>query len=254
MFFSDLIFDVFHLPTEIYIHWKSNYPTCFEIKLKEFFRTFPLFMSGSILSVISIDRYINVVHDRFHAQFVTKMVLTTTVVLVTLVSIMWGILETLFSLDLEKTKIRKFYIPLSVYMGILLATIVVFNVALLRNVKQKTKNSSLQQSVSSSLTKTIAIVTATGVITYLPSIITITIFVYTNSNDKNLTKMLHDILTWTSILPRINAALNSIIYLARSSRMRRYYYKLLNCKSTKIHLQRPVGPVQNVRRQVPPAS
>ena len=39
----------------------------------------------------------------------------------------------------------------------------------------------------------------------------------------------------------MNAALNSIIYLGRSSGMRPYYCKLLNCQSTKIHLQHP-GP------------
>lgn len=51
----------------------------------------------------------------------------------------------------------------------------------------------------------------------------------------------------------MNAALNSIIYLGRSSGMRPYYYKLLNCQSTKIHLQHPVPPVPNIRREASPA-
>ena len=37
----------------------------------------------------------------------------------------------------------------------------------------------------------------------------------------------------TMISPQINAVLNSVIYVARNSRMKRYYYRLLNCETEK---------------------
>ena len=122
---------------------------------------------------------------------------------------------------------------------------VVLNVASLRNVQQKT-NLSVQQAINSSLTKTIAIIATTLLITYLPSVITLfaAIYVITNSTDKHLFKAIRDVLIWTLILPQINAALNSVIYLARNSRMRHYYYRLFNCESAKAYLQHQVSPVK----------
>ena len=79
-------------------------------------------------------------------------------------------------------------------------------------------------------------------------------FAFSNSKNKQLTKILLAVLVWTSILPRINAVLSLVIYFTRSSRMRCYYYKLLNFKSTKIHLQRSVAPIPNIGRKVSPAS
>ena len=251
LFLSDFTFGVFQLPLEIYVKWRSAYPTCLEIKLARFSRGFPICMSGTILFAISIDRYINVAHNRFHTRFVTKKFLTTIIILVTLVSIMWALLDTLFSTDRKKTRKVKLYIALTVYIGTLIATGVVFNIALLKNVKQKTKNSSAQ-AFKSRLTKTIAIIAAILVISYLPLMITFATLALIK--DGQLKKTIQGVFAWTLIPPQTNAVLNSVIYLTRNSRMRRYYYKLLNCESTKTHLQRTVFPVLNIRRQVSPAS
>ena len=207
-------------------------------------------MSGTILFVISIDRYINVVHNRFHTRFVTKKFLTIIIIFVTLVSITWALLDTLFSTDPKITTKFKLYIALTVYIGMLIAIGVVFNVALLNNVKQKTKNSSAQ-AFKSRLTKTVAIIAAILVISYLPLMITFATLALIK--DRQLKKTIQGVFAWTLIPPQTNAVLNSVIYLTRNSRMRRYYYKLLNFESMKTHLQRTGSPVLNIRRQVSPA-
>ena len=227
LFLSDFTIGMFQLPTEIYIKWKSSYPTCFEIQLAQFSRGFPICMSGTLLFVISIDRYIYVVHYAFHTRFVRKKILTTIIIVIILIFIMWSLSDPLFSADPENRKVAKLYIALTVYVGILIATGVAVNVALLRNVKQKTKNLSVRRrALNSSLTKTITIIAAMLVISYVPLMINFAIFALTK--DQEIIKMIRGIFAWTLIAPQINAVLNSIIYLTRNSRMRRYYHKLLN--------------------------
>ena len=102
LFLSDFTIGVFQLPAEIYIKWKSSYPTCFEIQLAQFSRGFPICMSGTLLFVISIDRYIYVVHYAFHTRFVRKKILTTIIIVIILISIMWSLSDLLFSADPEK--------------------------------------------------------------------------------------------------------------------------------------------------------
>ena len=53
---------------------------------------------------------------------------------------------------------------------------------------------------------------------------------------------------WTVIPSQINAALTSVIYLARNSRMRHYYHKLLTCESTKINSKQHLPPAPKTTR------
>ena len=55
---------------------KSSVPTYFEIQLNAFTIAFPIFMSGAILFVMSVDRYIKVIHSEYHERTVTSKLLT----------------------------------------------------------------------------------------------------------------------------------------------------------------------------------
>ena len=50
-------------------------------------------------------------------------------------------------------------------------------------------------------------------------------------------------LFWSMIPSQANAVFNSVIYLARNNRMKRYFYKLLNCRNVEKHLRRRVSPL-----------
>ena len=231
LFSSDLTIGVVELPLNLYFKWRSSDRTCLEVQLGTFFRIFPICMSGTTLCVTSIDRYINVVHNEYHKRIVTNTSLTITIILMALISTMWATFDALLKKEKQLTKVAHFYIALSVYAGILLAVGVVLNVALLKNVKQKTQNLAFQQSLDSSLTKTIAIIVFVMVAAYLPLLMALSFAGYAlnNSTDKKLFRKKGVDLLWTALPSQISAILNSVIYLARSSRMRRYYYKLFNC-------------------------
>ena len=129
------------------------------------------------------------------------------------------------------------------YTGVLLAIGVILNIALLRNVKQILQNSPIHKTFDSNLTKTIAIILAAQVVTCLPVLIILNIAAYILNNSTG-----NDVASkWATILPQINAVTNSLIYFARSSRMRRYYYKFFTCKRKKKYLENAVSPVPRVR-------
>ena len=233
LFVSDLTFGVVQIPTKIYLLWKSSEPTCFEVQLSAFSMSFPLVMSFNLLCVISIERYIYVVHNGFYARTVRKKLLAIVIVCLILISFMWAVIDAHLRAKLDIIKLAKTYIALSVYATTMLAIGIVFNVALLRNVKQKTQKSSVQHTLESSLTKTIGLIIGVMVAAYLPVIIggNIAAYAYISSADKFYIKKRGSALLWALMPSQFNAVLNSVIYLTRNSCMRRYYSKFFKCRN-----------------------
>ena len=243
-FSSDLTFGLVQLPAEIHLLWNPHDPTCFEVHLSKFSMIPPIIMSGTLLCVISFDRYIYIVHNNYYKKIVTKRSLTITIVWVILTSVTWATLEVIFGLRLERAKIAKLYFAMSAYTGAIVAVAVVLYAALLRKVKQTTKNSSAPQGIDSSLAKTIAIIVAMEVVTYFPVMIYLTVFAYElrNSTDERYIQKLRMDLLWTALPCQINTIINSIIYLAKNGPMKRYYSKLFNCGIDKRNLREVAHP------------
>ena len=168
LFLSHLTFGLVQLPFQIYLNLNFYEAAYFEIIAGSFFLVLPICLSGTILSVMSIDRYIFVVHNKHYKRIVTNKSLSVTIALAILVSVIWATLTL-------TVKIERLYIAMSAYIGAIIAIGVVFNVTLLKNVKQKTKNSSIQQALDSSLTKTVSLNLATLVAAYMPLMIAITL-------------------------------------------------------------------------------
>ena len=246
LFVSDLTFGVVQLPTQIYILWKSGDPTCFEIKLGAFSMAFSMCMSGNILCVISIDRYITIVHRKYYKK-TSKKTLAISIIFVILISFILASFEAHFKAKLDIKKTAKLYFALSAYAGIVMVLVVGFNVALLKDVKQKRKNSSIranvnsskQQAINSTLSKTIAIIVAVMIAAYLPIMIILTVaaFILFNSADPHFLRKNSNDFMWALMPCQINAILNSVIFFTKNSRMRCYYKKLFTCKNEKTNIK-----------------
>ena len=221
LFLSDLTFGVVHLPTQIYILWKSGDPTCFEIKLGAFSMAFSMFFYAFL-----IDRYITTAH-RKHYQRTTKKSLSISIILMILVSFMWATFEA----DFNK-KTAKLYFALTGYAGTVMTLVDGFIVASLRNVMARRKisptkanlNVLKQQAIDSILSKTIAIIAAVMIAAYLPIMIILigAAFVLINSTNPHFLCISSNDFMWASIPCQINAILNSITYFTKTSRMRCY--------------------------------
>ena len=210
----------------LYFSWKSSAPTYFEIQVNAFIIVFPIFMSGTILLLISADRYIKIVHSEYHERTVTNKLLTFLMILLIFASFTLATLATHIRTRLGIKTLAKLCIAMSAYTGIALTTSVGFNIALLKTVKQKTKNSPIPQALDLSLTKTISIIIGIMVAAYLPFVIALNIATYAfyNATDKHVILKAMPGLFLTLLPIQINAVLNSIIFFARNIRIRRYYY------------------------------
>ena len=221
LFLSDLTFGLVQLPLQIYVNWNSYDAAYFEIIAGPYFLVLPICLSGTILSVISIDRYIFVVHNKHYKRIVTNKSLSVTIALAILISVISATIT-------RVVKIERFYIAIAAYIGAVRAIGVVFNVTLLKNVKQKAKNLSIQQALDSGLTKTVSLILATLVAAYMPLMIAITLSI-----------SIDFYFPFTLIPSQVNAVLNSVIYFTRSSRIKRYYYKLFNARIKRKDLTKP---------------
>ena len=238
LFLNDLTFGVVQLPIQVYLLWKSRKPICLEVQISAFSMAFPVCMSGNILCAITIDRYLTVVHNRLYKRIVTNKSLIFTISLGILTSLIWATLDALFRTPDRTKELAITYIALSGYAGTVLGFTCILNVALLRNVQQKTRNSSIHQKLDSRLTKTIALILALMLLTYFPAIATINVAAYAfiSSTDKqSILQKANDFL-WALIPIQINAVLNSIIYFTRNSRIRNCYYKLFTGANEERHL------------------
>ena len=172
-------------------------------------------MPFNLLCVISIERYIYVVHNGLYTRTVTKKLLAIVIVCLILISFIWVTNDAHMRAKFDTVKLAKTYIALSAYSGTILAIAIVFNVALLRNVKRKMRKSSVQHTLDSSLTKTIGLIIGIMVAAYLPAIIAINItaYAYISSADKFFIKERGSALLWALMPSQFNAVLNSVVYM-----------------------------------------
>ena len=251
LFASDMTIGALQLPVGIYIFRKKNRPTCFELQLNRFSITFPIIMSGSLLCVISIDRYINVVFNTYYKRIVTKKLLPVTIGLVIVTCFIWATFEAFFLTGVDRRKVGKGYIGLATYCEVLMVTDVTINVALLINVKKQTEISTTRQSIGKRLTKTITIIVATFVTTYLPALVIVNILAYAAMNSTDITFLQNMVIAfyWALIPTQLNAVLNSVIYLARNSDIKKYYSNIFNCGKEDKKLQNTASSEQQKQKQ-----
>ena len=229
LFLSDMTLGAIQLPLEIYLIWKSGKPSCLEIDISQFLIVFPITMSGNILCVIPIDRYIHIAHSKRHEQILTNKILEITIILMVLISCTWAASTAFFYVNF-------IFFVLTACEGAVFIVGVSFNIAILINVKSQTKNSSAPHTaLNASLTKTISLIVGIMLVTYIPLIVHLNIIQYVFRRWTNLhsIKRVVKSLRWSMIPSQLNAILNSVIFITRNSRMKRYYYNLLNCRKNK---------------------
>ena len=145
LFLSDLLDGVAASPIAIYLMWKPSNPTCFELALWTFSLLFPILMSGTTLCAISIERYFNVVHNRYHKMIVTSKLVAITIIIAILISTILALLASFFYKVPDIIGISTTAIIGSSYMAIIIVITAILNVCLLRNVKQRIKTSTFHQ-------------------------------------------------------------------------------------------------------------
>ena len=200
-------------------------------------------MSGNILCVIPIDRYIHVAHSRQHERIVTSKILGIIISMMVLISCAWAA-----SIAFFKVKIIFFMFTACEVAAFMVG--ISYNIAILINVKSQTKNSSAPHTtLNASLTKTVSLIVGIMLMTYIPLIVHLNTiqYVFRNWTKLDHIKRIIKSLRWTMIASRLNAIFNSVIFITRNSRMKRYYYNLLNCRNNKERKRKTSQPATSAK-------
>ena len=113
LFLSKTLVGVAQLPMTIYLMWKPSNPTCFETALDSLSVLFPIVMSGTIFCAISIERYFNVVHNRYHRMIVTNKPMTIMIIIVILILTTRALFSAHIFKERNKTKISTVFVTAS---------------------------------------------------------------------------------------------------------------------------------------------
>ena len=232
---SDISLGVVHLPIQLFLLQTDTIITCLQLQLRAFWFTFPMILSGNTMVIITIDRFIHVTKKR-----PTRKLMKGLITVDVLITFTWSIIYALLSDDLDIKAAAKYFIGLSMYEGIGLAISILLNILLLGNVQKQTRNSSINKNQlptknvsvkrkSDSLTTTIALISTTLVITYIPSVVALNVAAYTFlfSSDQEKIKTVPIVITWSLVTAQLNAILNSVIYISRNGKIKRYFKRLI---------------------------
>lgn len=237
---SDLFLGVFYLPIQLFLLQTDTIITCVQLQLRAFWLAFPLVFSGNTMLLISIDRFVHVTRKR-----PPEMLMKGLIIVDVLITFTWAITYMRISDGFNIKTAAKFFISLSIYEGMGLAISVSLNILLLRNVKRQARSSSISKTriqaknssfkkKSYSLTTTIALIVTTLVITYIPSIFVLNIAAYTFlfSSERKKIKNITLAVTWSLVPVQLNAILNSVIYISRNRRIKRYFKRLVRSEDS----------------------
>ena len=232
LFLSDLTFGIVQLPLNIYLMWKKTDLTQLEIQVRSFWYTLPGLLSGTALVVISVVRYLYVVHNDFYKKIASKLTLTVSLMSVLVIPLSVSVISAIISFD-DNEKVGYFFAVLSVYEGTCLALMIIFNMVLLKYVKSKQINYSMQRRKDKHYTKIIASIVGVMVIAYLLPVIATSLVAYTlfHSTDVKFTQRVFNLFRLAAIPPQINAILNSVIFMAGNGRIKRYYKGLIGWRA-----------------------
>ena len=225
LYLSDLSFGIIQLPYQIYLLRRYEKITCYQTIVQAFWFVFPIYISGTTLFLISIKRYMNVAKKKYYKKIISNTTLTIAIILENLIATFWSLY---FAFVCKKQNLRKlanFLISSSSNEGIFLAIALLLNIALVRNVRSKLRNTTVMQKTDSKLTTTIRIIATAVIISYLLSILCFNVAAYTYLYSKNPISYQKITVTiiWSLVPAQVNAVTNALIYISRNQGMKKHF-------------------------------
>lgn len=238
---TDLLAGVVMMPIQLYVVRAVPNISCILTGVRAFFSVFPLTLSGVIIMVLTIDRYVVMAGRKKHNRSGYRDIVLY-VSIAFLVSFGWGIWYTITTRRTTFRKMSVYFISLAVFEASVLITAIVFNFFILREVKEASKNTTVKGKARKSeqrLSTTITIISGSLVVMYIPSVIGLLVagafFYDLTVLDLFLGKVTREdiryysiALIWSLVPTLFNSGLNACIYIARNKRMRRMYTSIYN--------------------------
>lgn len=215
------------LPYQIYMIEITPDTSCIDAGVRAFFVSFLPLLSGAVITLIATERYFLIAYKLMHRKYFSAQRLALYVVLLISMSACWGLAYCFISQDINNLKeISIVFMGLAANEGVLLILALVFNIKILQTVVKARRNFTLSRcnkKTERKLSRTISIICVTLAVCYLPSVVGLANASY--YTDKNsIDKVKEAIMTfhWTFLLAYLNSGLNSLIYLVRNEKIKRY--------------------------------
>nr|XP_047122524.1 histamine H1 receptor-like [Hydra vulgaris] len=243
--FVDLVVGSVVIPLQLVLFIKLKAVSCLFISITAFWLVFLLVFSGSIVVLISIERFVTVLHNkRFYGIHFNGACIITIIIFQFLISFGLGIWYALLVPSPKSLRQQSIYFfSISTYIFLNIILIFIINTLLLIKTKKMMRIKEIHVAehnvVERRLNKTMMLISTSLMILYLPSV-----FVgYTHAVNLYLNVLKQSGYIWTIVLCEFNSAFNPSIYISRNKKYLKLYKfnirllirKFLNKKNSKVY-------------------
>ncbi|XP_065675392.1 uncharacterized protein LOC136091614 [Hydra vulgaris] len=250
----DLMIALVYLPLEI-VTLLIIYPiSCILINIEGFWLLFTLGLSGSIVSLISIERFIAIFNDKKCCGFKFNGVYAAIILCFhLLICSGLGIWRALFiHLNLQSQE-PYFFFMVATYTISNIISVLVMNTLLLIKAKKKLRAKEIRVAqhdvVERRLTQTMILISISYTVSYFPAAATAFYYgVILYLNEFELYRSAGNILFWAIFCCKINALSNAFIYIIRSKNILNFYKDCIASilKKDAKHISQMQLPLRNV--------
>ena len=224
---------VVDLPLQLVLVRKLNQIGCVSISAIRFWHVFLLLFSGSVVLLIAIEQFVAVFYNNHccGADFkeIYLVACTVSCFVLSMAFGVWYAIMTVKSTQLFDQFV--FFFCIATYTIVILVAVIVVNTSLLIKTRKKLRKCEIRvhrtMAIEKRLTKTIMLISATLVVSYVPSVIAnyYTAFIALGNDLVNMQYAIMTLL-WTLVLCELNSAFNPFIYIVRNRKILRMYTSL----------------------------
>ncbi|XP_047136278.1 uncharacterized protein LOC124813379 [Hydra vulgaris] len=246
----DFLVALVHIPLQVILSKNLNQIGCLIIAIIGFWIAFPLAFSGSIVVLISVERFIAIFNEKKCCGLYFKFnYLFLIIVLHFIISFGLGLWYTLLVYK-QGTFLQKsvFFFCIATFIASNLISVLFINTYLLFAIKKKLRTKEIHvlqhHAVEKRLTHTMILISISLIVLYLPSV-TVSYYVASILYLKKYDSVAYglNVLFSTLTLCELNSAFNAVIYVVRSKRIRKVYLTYVSMVTEKF--SKTVQEIQN---------
>ncbi|XP_047136296.1 uncharacterized protein LOC124813388 [Hydra vulgaris] len=226
----DLLVALVYMPLEMVLVKMVDKISCIVISITGFWLVFTLGFSGSVVALISIERFNAVLNDKKCCGVKFNGVYATTVLCIHfLISSGLGVWHALLNyIQLSRPHHYYYFFIVATYTISNILSVLVMNSLLLIKSKKmlQTKEIRVAQHnvLERRLTQTMMVISITYIILYIPVVVGgYNFFVILYLNELNSVDDASKLLFWAVFFCKINSILNALIYITRNRNVQKFY-------------------------------
>ena len=242
---ADITVALIRVPLQTVLLKTISHIRCLTISIMGFWVLLPLTFAGSIIVVISIERFIAVFNDKkccgIYFKFIYVIPIISFQFLVSSGLSVWY--ASIINQRATLYQQSHFFFSIATYTITNLLSVVVINTSLLIGTKKRMRNKEIQvlkrDAVERRLSNTMMLISVSHIVSYLPSVVAnFYLATVLNSGKFQSVGNATQIMFWTIILSEYNSVSNAVIYVTRNRRISQMYISYICSLKTFLHIRK----------------